>query len=85
MVREKKVFLVHKYETSSNKHEVYFGRDLNKLSNMRSFNKLPDAKRFAIKKAKQMGLRTVTMDLPEKGHIKIIVPMSELKAWKDLP
>lgn len=80
-LRKKTVFLVHKFETSNNKHNVHFGRDLNKPGNTKSFSKLSDAQKFAINKAKKIGVKSVLMDLPS-GTKKVIIPMRNKRVRK---
>lgn len=82
MVRRKSVFLVHKFETEDGKkHNVSFGRDLNKSKNNRRFTKLSDAKRFAINKARKIGVKSVLMDLPAGTRDVIVkVPMKNKRA-----
>ena len=70
-LRKKVVFLVHKFETRNNKHHVSFGRDLNNPKNTRNFNKISDAKKFAINKAKKIGVKKVLFDLP--SGVKTII------------
>ena len=82
MVRKKGVFLVHKFESfDGKKHNVSFGRDFNNPKNNRRFTKLSDAKRFAINKARKIGVKTVLMDLPAGTKDVIVkVPMKNKKA-----
>ena len=81
MVRAKGVFLVHRFETANNKHSVHFGRDFNKPKNTRQFKNLSDAKKFAINKARKIGVKNVLMDLPS-GTKNVPVPMRNKKAIK---
>ncbi len=81
MVRRKSVFLVHKFETGSGKHDVHFGRDLNNPKNTKRFNKLSDAKRFALNKARKIGVKSVLMDLPTgTKDVLVKVPMRNKRA-----
>ncbi len=80
-LKKKKVFLVHKFETGNNKHEVSFGRNLNNPKNNRSFNKISNAKKFAINKARKIGVKKVLFDLPS-GPKEVTVPMRNKKFRK---
>jgi len=71
-----KVFLVHKFESSNDKHQVSFGKNLNRKGATKSFNKLSDAKKFALKKAIELKVDKFLMDLPE-GIKEVVVPMKE--------
>ena len=79
---KKSVFLVHKSETfDGKKHRVSFGKDLNKPKNNRRFAKLSDAKKFAVNKAKKIGVKSVLMDLPSGTRdVRVEVPMKNKKA-----
>ena len=72
-LKKNSVFLVHKFETATGGHNVHFGKDLNKKKNTKVFKKLSDAKKFAINKARKLGVRTVLMDLPS-GAKDVKVP-----------
>ena len=58
------VFLVHRFETGSGKHDVSFGRNLNRRGATRSFSRISAAKTFAENKVRKLGLRTYFADLP---------------------
>ncbi len=80
-LKKKTVFLVHGFETYDGKHSVHFGKDLNKPSNTKQFKKISDAKRFAINKARKIGVKSVLMDLPS-GAKNVKIPMKNKKFRK---
>jgi len=81
-LKRKTVFLVHKFETSDGKkHNVHFGRNLNNPKNTKRFTKLSVAKKFALNKARKMGVKSVLMDLPSgTKDVLVKVPMVNKKS-----
>lgn len=84
MARKKGVFLVHRSETASGKrHSVHFGRDFNNPKNTKSFKELATAKKFALNKARKIGVKSVLMDLPSGTRdVSVKVPMLNKRAKK---
>jgi len=79
MGARKWVFAVHKWETSSGKHDVSYGKGKNYKT--RRFTKWSDANKFAKKKAVEMGLKQYQIDTPSRPH-KMIPVKPQKKSTK---
>ena len=66
--KEALVFVVHRYDTGHPYHNVSFGENLNDPKNQRRFSKWKNAIKFAVAKARELGLDEVTIDHPDAAN-----------------